>query len=131
MTIREKKARVLARQLLALSFANGALSEERISAIIAWIAKGTEPHPVSVLKAYRALIAPELARHQAVIGHAGPVSAEAVASIAAALSRRYGRTITPLTKPTPALIAGLSVRVGDDVYEASVSGQLAALAAAR
>ena len=37
--------------------------------------------------------------------------------------------VTAIAKPNPALLAGLRVHVGDDVYESSVSGQLAALAA--
>ena len=131
MTIREKKARVLARQLLALSFSNGAIDAERVAAVLSWVSTHVQDHPVLVLKAYRSLVAPEIARSQAVIGHAGPVSDAAVASIAAAFSARYGRPIAALTHPQPSLIAGLSVRVGDDLYEASVAGQLAALAATR
>ncbi|MEN9813357.1 MAG: hypothetical protein RL479_2043, partial [Verrucomicrobiota bacterium] len=54
----------------------------------------------------------------------------ALADIAAAMSRRYGRSITGTARRNDALLAGLRVRVGDDVYESSVAGQLAQLAAA-
>ena len=48
-------------------------------------------------------------------------------TIAANLSTRYGRKIAPVAKRNDALLAGVRVRVGDDVYESSVAGQLAAL----
>jgi len=46
------------------------------------------------------------------------------------MTRRYGRSITGVARRNDALIAGVRVRVGDDVYESSVAGQLAALASA-
>ena len=52
-----------------------------------------------------------------------------LAAIAAAMTRRYGRPVTATARPNPALLAGLRVHVGDDIYESSIAGQLAALAA--
>jgi F-type H+-transporting ATPase subunit delta len=43
------------------------------------------------------------------------------------MTKKYRRPITATARAHPALLAGLRVRVGDDVYESSVSGQLAAL----
>jgi F-type H+-transporting ATPase subunit delta len=43
-------------------------------------------------------------------------------------TQKYQRPIAASARPDPALIAGLRIRVGDDVYESSVAGQLAALA---
>jgi F-type H+-transporting ATPase subunit delta len=37
--------------------------------------------------------------------------------------------VTATAKDNPALLAGLRIRVGNDVYENSVAGQLGALAA--
>jgi F-type H+-transporting ATPase subunit delta len=71
-----------------------------------------------------------LARSEAIVEHAGPVEPAALAAIAAALSRTYGRPVTTVARPNPALLAGLRVHVGDDIYESSIAGQLAALAAA-
>ena len=50
--------------------------------------------------------------------------------IAASMTRKYGRKVTSLARRNDDLLAGLRVRVGDDVYESSVAGQLATLAAA-
>ncbi len=52
-----------------------------------------------------------------------------LAAIAAAMTRRYGRAVTATARPNAGLLAGLRVHVGDDIYESSIAGQLAALAA--
>ena len=44
------------------------------------------------------------------------------------MSKRYNRAVAPVARRNDALLAGLRVRVGDDVYESSVAGQLASLA---
>ena len=61
---------------------------------------------------------------------AGAVNDATLAGIAAALTRKYRRPVTASAKANPALLAGLRVKVGDDVYESSVAGQLAALSTA-
>lgn len=124
-----KQALKLARQLFRLSIVNGELSAERVAGALEYVDKHCA-HPHAVLTAYHRLIAAEVSRHQAVVEHAGPVNSAAVATIAASLSKKYGRAINSVTKRNDALLAGVRVRVGDDVYESSVSGHLAALAAA-
>lgn len=126
----KKQTQSLARQLFKLSFDNGALSAERVGGVLAYVEKTRPANTVAVLKAYQRLVAAEVARGQAVVEHAGTVSAATLANIAAAMTKKYGRPVTSVARPTPALLAGVRVRVGDDVYESSVAGQLAALAAA-
>jgi F-type H+-transporting ATPase subunit delta len=50
--------------------------------------------------------------------------------IAAAMTKKYSRSVTAVARKNDKLLAGLRVRVGDDVYESSVAGQLSTLAAA-
>ena len=130
MASRGKLSQQLARRLFRLSLADGAVSPERAAGVLAWVEKHRPAGAVAVLRAYRRLVAAELARGQAAVEHAGPVSNESLQAIGAALTRKYGRPVVPGARPNPALLAGLRVRVGDDVYEASAAGQLAALAAA-
>jgi F-type H+-transporting ATPase subunit delta len=126
----KKQTQQLARQLFRLSFENGRLTAERVAGVLGYVEKTRPPQIVAVLKAYQRLVAAELARGQAIVEHAGAVSPDLLQSIAAALSKKYGRPVTASAKPNPALLAGLRVRVGDDIYENSVSSQLGALAAA-
>ncbi len=129
MAAHAKQAQQLARQLFRLSLADGAVSPAKVTGVLEYVEKHRPANPIMVLKAYERLIATELGRSQALVEHAGAVSEDVLHSIAAVLGKRYGRTLTATTRANPALIAGLRVRVGDDVYESSVAGQLASLAA--
>ncbi len=130
MASANKQINQLAKQLYKLSFENGALSADRVSGVLAYIQKHRPAHTVAVLKAYQRFVAAEVSRGQAVIEHAGPANQASLDSIAAAMAQKYGRSVTPIAQRNDALLAGLRVRVGDDVYESSVAGQLAALGAA-
>jgi F-type H+-transporting ATPase subunit delta len=128
MAANAKTAQLLARQLFKMSVEDGAVSAERVGGVLAYIEKHRPASPMAVLKAYRRLIAAELAKSEAVVEHAGAVNDAMLAAIAAAMSKRYGRKVAAKPRPNAALLAGLRVRVGDDVYESSIANQLAALA---
>ena len=130
MASAKKQIQTLARQFFKLSFDAGALSAERVGGVLAYIDRHRPAHTTAVLKAYRRLVATEVARGQAVVEHAGTVSDSALATIAAAMTKKYSRPVASVAQRNDALLAGLRVRVGDDVYESSVAGQLATLAAA-
>jgi F-type H+-transporting ATPase subunit delta len=129
MASAKKQIQQLARQFFKMSIVDGALSADRVAGVLQYVEKHRPPNSLAVLKAYQRLIAAEVARGQAMIEHAGAMPAPQVEQIAAAMSKKYGRKITSAAKRNDALLAGLRVRVGDDVYESSVAGQLATLAA--
>ena len=124
-----KKPQQLARQLFKLSLVNGQLTAERVAGVLGYVEKTKPANLLAVLKAYQRLIAAEVARNHAVVEHAGPVSDAVVQQIAASMSKKYNRSVTATAKTNPSLLAGLRIRVGDDVYENSVAGHLGALAA--
>jgi F-type H+-transporting ATPase subunit delta len=125
----DKKTKQLAKQLFKLSLVNGAVSAEQVAGVLGWIEKHSPRHPVALLKHYHHYIAAELAKSQAVVEHAGPVTDAALKLIESAMTQKYQRPVSARAQPNPALLAGLRVRVGSDVYESSVAGQLAALSA--
>jgi len=127
MSAQKKQVQQLARQLFALSLADGRLSAERVTGVLEYLDKHPPAHPMEVLVAYRRLVAAEFARGRAVVEHAGPLGAGVLASIETAMTRRYQRPIAAVAKDAPGLLAGVRVRVGDDVYESSVANQLAGL----
>jgi len=129
MAIGKSQIPQLARQLFKLSFLDGRLSSEQVAGVLGYIEKTHGANALAISKAYQRLIVAEVAKGVAVIEHSGPVTEAALSSIASSLSKRYGRPVTATAKATPSLLAGLRVRIGDDVYESSVSGQLAALTA--
>ena len=124
-----KKAQQLARQLFKLSLVDGQISADRVTGVLGYIEKTQPAHQLTVLKSYRRLVTTELAKSLAVIEHAGAVSNSILQAIAASMTKKYGRAITASERTNPSLLAGLRVRVGDDVYESSVAGQLSVLAA--
>ncbi|MCX6956908.1 MAG: F0F1 ATP synthase subunit delta [Verrucomicrobia bacterium] len=126
----KKQIQLLARQFFKLSIVDGTLSTDRVAGVLEYIEKHRPANTLAVLKAYQRLVAAEFARSQAVVEHAGFVSAPALDAIAAALTKKYQRRVSWVAKPNPALLAGVRVRVGDDVYESSVASQLASLSAA-
>ena len=124
----KKQTQQLARQLFKLSFENGQITAERVAGVLGYVEKIQPPQMVAVLKAYQRLVATELGRGQAIVEHAGAVSPAVLQAIAAQLTKKYARPVTTTAKANPALLAGLRVRIGDDIYENSVSSQLGALA---
>ena len=128
MASHAKIAQQFARQLFSLSLVDGAVSGDRVAGVLEYIEKHETPNPVMVLKAYYRLIATEVAKGQAIVEHAGAVDDAMLAAIGAAMTRRYGRAVTATARPNAGLLAGLRVHIGDDIYESSIAGQLAALA---
>ncbi len=128
MSATSKIAGQLARKFYKLSLVDGVVSPERVAGVLEYVAAHRPANPVMVLRAYHRLIAAELARCAAVVEHAGPISDAILQGIAAALTAKYKRPVNAVAKPNPALLAGLRVHLGDDVFEASAAGQLRALA---
>jgi len=126
----DKKTKALAKRLFKLSLVNGAVSPDQVAGVLGYVEKTAPRHPLALLKLYHRAIALELAKSRALVEHAGPVTDATLRSIEAAMTRKYARAVTATAQPNPRLLAGLRVRVGSDVYESSVSGQLAALASA-
>lgn len=123
----DKKTKLLAKQLFKLSVVNGAASAEQVEGVLGYIEKHQPRHVLTLLKLYHHYIAAELAKSQAIVEHAGPVNDGVLAQIAAAMTKKYSRPVTATARPNPKLIAGLRVRVGSDVFESTVAGQLANL----
>jgi F-type H+-transporting ATPase subunit delta len=130
MASAKKQIQQLARQFFKLSFADGVISSERVGGVLQYIEKHRPANSAAVLKAYYRLAAAEVARGQAIVEHAGPIENSALAAIASAMTKKYGRPVVATAERNDALLAGVRVRVGDDLYESSVAGQLAALAEA-
>jgi len=125
----DKQTKLLAKQLFKLSVVNGAVAPAQVEGVLGWIEKTAPRHPLSLLRLYHRYVSAEIAKSRAIVEHAGPVQDATLKLIEAAMTRKYSRAITSVARPNPRLLAGLRVRVGSDVYESSVAGQLATLSA--
>jgi F-type H+-transporting ATPase subunit delta len=123
----DKKTKLLAKQLFKLSLVNGQVSAEQVAGVLGYIEKIEPRHPLALLKLYHRAIQTEVAKSRALVEHAGPVGDATLKLIESAMTRKYQRPVTATARPNPALLAGLRVRVGSDVYESTVAGQLATL----
>lgn len=121
--------RAEAKRLLAMSLEGGVVSADLVGAVLAALTKSRASHQLRpLLRAYLANIRRELARGEARIEHAGPLSATDADAIAAHFSKVLGRTVRPVARRNDALLAGFRVRVGDDVTDLTASLRLANLA---
>jgi F-type H+-transporting ATPase subunit delta len=64
------------------------------------------------------------------IASAYPLNEQQVAAIVATLAERYGKQVKATVKVQSDLIGGVSIRIGDEVIDASVRGKLAKMASA-
>lgn len=129
MAAQDKAAQQLARQLFNLSLVNGTVSAAQVEGVLAYLEKHPPANPLAVLRAYQRLIARELAKSELVVEHAGPIADGILRTLEGALTQKYKRQITARSVHNAELIAGLRLRLGDDIYEASVAGQLEQLSA--
>jgi len=125
--IRNKQAALYAKSLLKLSFEAGRFSEQKAGAVLQCLEKNPPRNYLLVLKEYHRLVEREAARTTAVVEHAGELDPSVVANIEARLTSRYGQDIGVSAQRNDALIAGLRVKVGCDVYDASVAASLETL----
>ncbi|MGA0132750.1 MAG: F0F1 ATP synthase subunit delta [Opitutales bacterium] len=121
--------RAEAKRLLALSMEGAAVSPDRVGAVLSALTSGRPAHTLRpLLRAYLAAVRRELSRGEARIEHAGPLSSEQADAVASHFSRVLGRPVRATARRNDALIAGLRVRVGDDVTDLTAASRLDALA---
>jgi F-type H+-transporting ATPase subunit delta len=84
----------------------------------------------AIAELYEQLKAEEESLVEARIESAFPMSDQQLGTIVQRLEARVERKIKPTVSVVPELIGGVRVQVGDDVWDASVRGQLETLASA-
>lgn len=108
--------------------ADGRIDAARVRAILAELPRafpGAALRPL--LESFYAAVARELRFSEVRIEFAGTLPAGTAEGLAEYFSKLYARPISPVPVPNPALLGGLRVQVGDDVYDASLAGTLARL----
>ena len=122
-----RRAKREARRLLRLCLVNNLLDEDRVRKVVQRaVARGHRDSP-AILSHFWRLVKLDRARHTATIESVGPLPADLRAAIEAGLTRRYGAGLITRFAHRPALIGGMRIQVGNDVYDGSVRAGLAAL----
>ncbi len=124
---RTRQSRRDARQLFRLCLANGLLDEHRVRQVVQRVGETRNRNRLSVLAQFRRLVRLDCTRHTATVESAIPLPPGIQASLQAGLSRVYGPGLTISFTDSPALIGGMRIKIGNDVYDGSVQSRLAAL----
>ena len=123
----DAKLKSFAKKLAELSMQDGLVSSDKVEAVLATLRQNPPRKPKTVLKHYLYYIKHAINRSRAVIEYAGKIEDHAVKTIENQLSQTYDRPIAATSLQNNALIAGLRISIGDDIYDASVAGRLANL----
>jgi F-type H+-transporting ATPase subunit delta len=120
----------LAGKLAEASLEKGVPTRERVGAVLKFVSSRPHREQLPLLSAYGRLMRRREFLRTLSIEKAGAIDASSRDALVAALS---GAAKVPLLvgeKENPDLVAGLRVRLGDDVYDASLAGILARLGSA-
>jgi len=119
-----KQTRREAKRLYCLCFVNGLLDESRVRQVVQKIIEAGRRGSSALLHRFLYLVKLDLDRHTAEVESATPLPDDLRASIQADLTRRYGPGINASFTQNPALIGGMRIKVGSDVYDGSVRAGL-------
>ncbi len=122
-----KRVKREAKQLFRVCLVDGVLDEDRVRRVVQSVAAAGRRDCPAILSHFRRLVKLDLARRTATIESAVPLAADLQAAVEAGLSRRYGRGLATAFAHRPALIGGMRIQVGSDVYDGSVRAGLMAL----
>lgn len=107
---------------------NGVLDENRVRAAVAAVIKSKPRGHVATLSHLHRLVKLDIARRTALVESATPLLADFQNEVKSNLVRKYGEGLSVSFAVNPALVGGLRIKVGSDVFDGSVSARLQALA---
>jgi len=116
-----------ARHLFRLCRTNGSLDESRVRHVVQSVLGSKRRGHLALANEFERLVKLELLQHTAKVESAVMPSPALQARVEASLARMYGSGIHTSFLETPALIGGMRISVGSDVYDGSVKAGLAAL----
>jgi len=119
-----KQARRDARELFRSCMVQEALDENRARQAVTAVIQTKPRGYVAILSHFKRLLRLEVARRTASIESATALSPQVQAEIQSDLTRQYGRGLDFHFTQNSALIGGVRIQVGGDVYNGSVQGRL-------
>ncbi len=125
-----KVSTATARRIFRLCQNESGLDEAKLSLAVKRIAEGKPRGYRGILIALKRLVRLELDRRHVVVQSAAELDPATRERVAAGLRTKYGNSLTFEYKVDPALLGGLRVRVGSDVWDGTVKGRLDRLAQA-
>ena len=125
-----KQARREAKQLFGSCRVNGLLDEARVRQAVQQLLARKPRGYLATLSHFQRLVKLDFDRRTARVESAEPLTAAQQSALQTNLTRRYGPGLNSSFGHNPALLGGLRVKVGSDVFDGSVLARLQALAEA-
>jgi F-type H+-transporting ATPase subunit delta len=123
-----KDAKLKARELFESSLDDsGRPDSAKALSVADLVVKAAPRHSIQILREFARLIRLETAKHHVVIESATMLEQGTRDSILKTLQDRDGGAVTVEVKVDPALIGGTRIRLGSEVWDASVLSRLLAL----
>lgn len=122
-----REARRTARELFRLSLVNGHVNASRAEEISTALVTERPRSYLEILKEFARLVRLELSKRHAVIESASALDSASVEEITGNLQKKFGSDITTEFHINPALLGGLRIKLGSDVWDGSISSRLATL----
>jgi len=123
-----KQARREAKQLLARCRTDGVLDDGKVRQVIQHISAQKPRGYLGILFHLQRLVKLDVERRTARVESAVPLTPAQSNDVANKLTRRYGPGLNLSFAVNPALLGGMRVKAGSDVYDGSVRARLDALA---
>ena len=120
----KKEVRQIAREMLRASFTDGQLDRERIASLVDSVLAKKPRNFLKILEYYKRLLRLEAEKRHARIETATALEPQIASQISLNLARRYGTDLTTQFVINPALLGGMRIRVGSDVWDSSVRNRL-------
>ena len=122
-----KQARREAKALFRAAQSNGVLDENKARQVVDAVLSGKPRAYVAILSHFQRLVKLDLDRRFAVVESVVALDDAQQNGVKSALTARYGAGLTFTFAQNPALIGGMRIKVGSDVYDGSIQSRLAQL----
>jgi len=122
-----KQSRREAKQLFRSCLVNGSLDENRARQAVEQLFELKPRGYLAIASHFERLVKLDIERRTAKVESAVPLPADIQSKVQSDLAKQYGQNVTVTFTQNPALIGGLRIKVGSDVYDGTVQARLNAL----
>lgn len=122
-----KQSRREAKELFRACLANGSLDENRVRQVVQRVIQSKPRGYLGILSHFQRLVKLDIDRRTAKVESATSLPPDFQTRVQTGLSRLYGPGLNISFAQNSALIGGLRIKVGSDVYDGSIQARLAAL----
>jgi F-type H+-transporting ATPase subunit delta len=123
-----KTAAASARRLFGFCQTDGRFDESKLRTVVARLVEAKPRDYKAILSAIQRLTRLEFERRQVTVESAMEIDDSTRQRVVAGLAHQYGPDLVVQYQITPALLGGLRIRVGNDVFDGSVQSRLNRLA---